>query len=279
MGEEMSARKALATYGLLGLYFAWFLIPVIWLALSTIRPVEVLQAGRFILIPDNPTLDHYRTVLGNPNYQVLFVNSFIITLGTCVLTMVLSILGAYSLSRYEYPGRRALLLTFLATKMLPLVLILIPFFAMMYTFGLINTYIGIILAHTITALPLAMWLLKGYFDEIPDAFDEAARMDGCSYLGTLRHIILPLSIPGLSVAFFYTFITSWNEFLFVSILSQTGATRTLPFGLYLFTGTESVNWGPVLTAAFLTAVPSIILFALVQKYIVSGFSIGGTHGQ
>ena len=281
LGEDTTPKRALAVYGFLLLYFIWFLVPVIWLTLSTIKAGNIILAERLIIIPsaENFTLGHYKQVLSNPQFIQLFINSAIIALATVTLTLGLGILGAYSLSRFEYPGRSTLLVSFLATKMLPPALIIIPFFLMMYSYGLVNTYVGIVLSHSIRALPLALWLLKGFFDDIPKALDESARIDGCSHFGVLRHIIVPLALPGIAVAGFYTFVTSWNDFLFVSVLSQSGATRTLPYGLFIFQSQTSINWGATITAATLTMVPSIVLFALVQNEIVEGLASGGMHGE
>lgn len=281
LGEDTTPKRALLVYGFLILYFIWFLVPVIWLALSTIKSGAIIQAERLIIIPPAEyfTLGHYEQVLTNPQFIQLFVNSSVIAIATVALTLTLGTLGAYSLSRFDYPGRSTLLVSFLATKMLPPALIIIPFFLMMYSYGLVNTYAGIVLSHCIRALPLAMWLLKGFFDDIPQALDESARIDGCSHLGVLRHVIVPLALPGIAVAGFYTFVTSWNDFLFVSVLSQSGATRTLPYGLYIFQSQTSINWGATLTAAMITMVPSVVLFALVQSEIVEGLASGGMHGE
>lgn len=280
-GEDTSLRKALLVYGGLLVYFIWFLVPVIWLALSTIKSGEIIQAERLIVIPmgDNFTLSHFEQVLSDPQFLQLFVNSSIIAFCTVALTLFLGILGAYSLSRFNYPGRSTLLVSFMATKMLPPALIIVPFFLMMYSYSLVDTYLGIILAHSIRALPLALWFLKGFFDDIPKALDESARIDGCSHFRVLYHIIIPLALPGIAVAGFYTFVTSWNDFLFVSVLSQGGGTRTLPYGLYMYQSQTSVNWGATITAATITAIPSIVLFALVQNEIVEGLASGGMHGS
>ncbi|MFC4440351.1 MULTISPECIES: carbohydrate ABC transporter permease [Natrialbaceae] len=281
IGEDNSIKHALGVYGALTLYFIWFLVPILWLALSTIKPGSIIQADELIIIPsiEQITFANYEMVLTNPQFQTMFFNSIVISVSTTILTLIAGVLGAYSLSRFSYPGRKSLLIAFMATKMLPPALILIPFFIMMYTLNLVNSYTGIILAHCVRALPLALWLLKGFFDDIPEALDEAARIDGCSHLKVLYHVIVPLAKPGIAVAAFYTFVTSWNDFLFVSILSQGDSTRTLPFGLYLFQSANTVNWGATLTAATLTAIPSIVFFALVQKYIVKGLASGGMHGS
>lgn len=279
--QDTSLTEAVLTYLGVGVYFIWFLVPVIWLLLSSFKTSDIIRAQHLIIIPEavNFTLQHYVTVLSNGQFRLFFINSVIIALSTSALTLVVSVLGAYSLSRFSFPGRNAILITFLSTKMLPLVLILIPFFLMMFTLGLVNSYLGIILAHSVRALPLALWLLKGFFDEIPIALDESARIGGCSHFQVIYHIILPLALPGIAVAGFYTFVTSWNDFLFVSILSQGTGTRTLPYGLYLFRGTNSINWGQTITAATITTLPSIAIFALVQNHVIEGLASGGMHGS
>lgn len=281
LDKDMSLKRAFLVYGLLLLYFIWFLVPIIWFALSSIKVADIMRADQLIIIPPLKylTLSNFQRVLTDPQFLNLFVNSVIITTSTVALTLVLGTLGAYSLSRFTYPGRHALLLGFLSTKMLPAVLIIVPFFVMMYSYNLVNTYIGIILAHSIKALPLALWLLKGFFDDIPKALDEAARIDGCSYLQVLTRIIIPLSLPGIAVAGFYTFVTSWNDFLFVSVLSRSSGTRTLPFGLYLYQSQTSVDWGATITVAILTIIPPLVLFALVQNKILEGLASGGMHGE
>jgi multiple sugar transport system permease protein/arabinogalactan oligomer/maltooligosaccharide transport system permease protein len=189
-----------------------------------------------------------------------------------------SIVGAYSISRYDYPGSQHLVIGFVSSQMLPRVLILIPFFTVVLTLGILDTYRGIILAHSVVTIPFTIWLLKGYFDDIPQSLDEAAKLDGCSDLDVLFRVILPLSLPGLSVGFFYTFVLSWNDFLFVSMLSQSQGTRTLPFALFLFQNSNVVDWGATLTAAVITMAPVIVLFALVQRYIIEGLATGGSKG-
>lgn len=279
--EDKTLVEIVLTYGVVAVFLIWFLVPVGWLVLSTFKTNDIIQANELILIPSSEylTLDHYVTVLMTGQFQAMFVNSLVIAVATTTLTLTVGIFGAYSLSRFSYPGRHTLMVTFLSTKMLPPVLILIPFFLMMNTLQLVDTYVGIVLAHSVRALPLVLWLLKGFFDDIPVALDEAARMDGCSHLGVIYRVIIPLALPGIAVAGFYAFVTSWNDFLFVSILSQGVETRTLPFGLYLFRGNNAINWGNTITAATLTAIPSVIIFAIVQNHIVEGLASGGMHGE
>lgn len=278
LDEDMSVRRAMAVYAMLGVFMSVLLVPVIYMVLVTFTGRQFLYSSQLIPALSDLTLNNYQQVLSRGAFQSYFLNSLIIATSTTVLTLTVGTFAGYSLSRFDYPGHDSLLVAFLGTQMLPYVLILIPFFLLMFTLNLINTHIGIIIAHSVIATPLATWLLKGYFDDIPESLDEAAKMDGCSQLDILVRVILPLSIPGIAVAGFYTFTISWNDFLLVSVLSQTAATRTLPLGLQLFQSQNQVAWHLVLTAAVVTMTPVILLFALVQKWVVEGLGSGGMKG-
>jgi ABC-type glycerol-3-phosphate transport system permease component len=278
LGEETSPRRAVLTYATLAVYFTFILLPVVWLVLSSFETRAGIYSSTIIPSWDQLTLHNYIHVLSLGTFRNYFVNSVLVATGTTVLSLSVGTLAGYALSRFEFPGRKPLLLSYLSTQMLPHVLILIPFFLLMYDLQLVNTLLGITISHTVLVLPFTVWLLKGYFDEIPEALDDAAKMDGCSQLDILWRVIIPLSIPGFAVAGFYSFITSWNDYLFVSQLSQTAATRTLPFGLRLFQAANQVNWGSTLAAAVITIVPVIVMFAFVQNWLVEGLGSGGMKG-
>ena len=275
LAEDMSPRRVAAVYGVIGLYMAFLLLPMV---MATFTSADFLYSPRLIPSLGDLTLSNYVAILSTGLFQQYFVNSMIIATSTTLVTLTVGTLAGYSLSRFEYPGRQGILFTFLGTQMLPLVLILIPFFLLMFSLNLIDSYVGIIIAHSVGGIPLGTWLLKGYFDDIPTSLDEAAKMDGCNRLDILVRVIVPLSLPGIAVAGFYTFILSWNDFLLVSILSQTAATRTLPFGLQLFQSQNTVAWELLLTAATVTMVPVVLLFAVVQRWVVEGLASGGMKG-
>jgi multiple sugar transport system permease protein/arabinogalactan oligomer/maltooligosaccharide transport system permease protein len=280
LDEDVSPRRAAGTYGVLFLYFGVLLFPVFYLIVATFLTQDALFSEGLVLFPtpEQFSLNNWAKVLSRPEFRQYAINSTIVATGTTILTLAVSIVGAYSISRYDYPGSQHLVIGFVSSQMLPRVLILIPFFTVVLTLGILDTYRGIILAHSVVTIPFTIWLLKGYFDDIPQALDEAAKLDGCSDLDVLFRVILPLSLPGLSVGFFYTFVLSWNDFLFVSMLSQSQETRTLPFALFLFQNSNVVDWGATLTAAVITMAPVIVLFALVQRYIIEGLATGGSKG-
>lgn len=278
LDEDMTPRRAIVSYAVLFAYFMFLLFPIVYVVVATFTGPSTLYSPNIIPDLSSVTLENYVTVLSRGDFIRYAQNSIIIAVATTVLTLTMGSLAAYSLSRFTYPGRKPLLLGYLVTQMFPWVLLLIPFFLLMFNLGLIDTYLGIILAHTAFALPFATWLLKGYFDDIPDSLADAGKMDGCSELEVLRYVMLPLAKPGLTVAGFYTFVLSWNDYLAVSVLTQTAAVRTLPFGLQLFQSQNQVNWGLTLTAATLTMLPVVLIFALIQEKVVEGLASGGMKG-
>ncbi|QSG16273.1 carbohydrate ABC transporter permease [Halapricum desulfuricans] len=279
LGEDMSPRRALGVYLVLGLYFAFLLLPVIYMALVSFTSQDFLFSSELIPSLGDLTLANYETVLSRGDFRTYFMNSMIVATSTTLLVLTVGILAGYSMSRFDYPGRNGLLYAFLSTQMLPIVLILIPFYILMFSLDLVDSLLGIVIAHSVIGIPLGTWLLKGYIDDIPESLDEAAKMDGCSHLSIIRRIILPLAMPGIAVAGFYTFILSWNDFLLVSILSQTAGTRTLPFGLQLFQAQNTVAWNLLIAAAVITMAPVILLFAVAQKWVVEGLASGGMKGN
>lgn len=280
MGERMTYRKAALVYALLALYYGFLLLPIVYLVGSSFKVDGALFARELILVPgpEHFTLEHYERVTSNNTFQVYFINSVIVATGTTILTLLTGIPAAYSVSRFDFPGRDYVVLGFLSSQMLPLVLVLIPFFTIMFRLNLIDTQLGLMLAHSVTALPFVIWLLKGFFDAIPESLDDAAKMDGCNRIQIMYKVIVPLSLPGIAVGAFYAFVASWNDFLFVSVLSQSTGTRTLPLGLQLFQSSNQIDWGAVTAAATITMVPVLVLFALVQNWLVEGLSNTGVKG-
>jgi ABC-type glycerol-3-phosphate transport system permease component len=264
---------------LLGLYFAFLLLPVVYMVLVSFTSQEFLFSSDLLPSLGDLTLYNYETVLSRGDFRTYFKNSMIVATATTLLVLTVGVLAGYSMSRFDYPGRGGLLYAFLSTQMLPLVLILIPFYLLMNSLDLVDSLLGIVVAHAVIGIPLGTWLLKGYIDDIPDSLDEAAKMDGCSHLSILRRVIVPLAMPGIAVAGFYTFILSWNDYLLVSMLSQTAATRTLPFGLQLFQAQNTVAWNLLIAAAVITMAPVILLFAVAQKWVVEGLASGGMKGN
>ena len=279
LNDDMSPKRAIGVYVVLGLYFSFLLLPVLYMVLASFTSQSFLFSSQLIPSLGDLSIDNYVSVLSRGQFQQYFVNSLIVATATTLLVLTVGVFAGYSMSRFDYPGRNGLLYAFLSTQMLPIVLILIPFYVLMFSLNLVDSLLGIIIAHSVIGIPLGTWLLKGYIDDIPESLDEAAKMDGCSHIQILYRVIVPLAMPGIAVAGFYTFILSWNDFLLVSMLSQTAGTRTLPFGLQLFQSQNAVAWNLLITAAVITMVPVIALFAVAQKWVVEGLASGGMKGN
>jgi ABC-type glycerol-3-phosphate transport system permease component len=202
------------------------------------------------------------------------VNSFVIAFSVMVLTVFLGSLGAYALSRFALKGKRLFMMAALLPQFFPYVLVLIPFYVLMSNLNLVDTHVGLILTHTSLTLPFALWMLTGYFNAIPMELDQAALIDGCSRFGVLFRILYPVAIPGLVVAGFFAFVVSWGDYLFVSILSQSNETQTLPIGLQTFMSSLEVQWGLITAGTVLAIVPTVIFFSIVQRRLVSGLTAG-----
>ena len=255
-------------------FFAFFLLPIFWLVLSSFKTSEAITASRLIPLASDLTLANYAEMFGRGDFLRYFANSLVIALTVSIVTTLLSSLGAYGLSRFALRGKSIFLLSALLPQFFPYVLMLIPFYLLMFRFGLVGTHAGIILAHTSITLPFTFWMLTGYFNGIPKELDQAARIDGCSRLGALFRVVLPIAVPGLVVAGFFAFTVSWSDYLFTSVLSQGVGTATLPIGLQTFLSSIQVRWGLITAGTVLVVTPTIILFAVVQRRLVSGLTSG-----
>jgi ABC-type glycerol-3-phosphate transport system permease component len=262
------------TYISLLCYFSFLLLPMIWIIYSSFRTPDAIFSGQILSSFSDFTLDNYRKILAVNDFSVTILNSFKIAIGVTLVTMLLATMGGYGLSRYPVRGRDFFILGIFSTQMFPPVLILLPLYTWLLHLRFIDTYHGVIFGQTILSLPFTVWMLKGYFDGTPRELDEAARIDGCSTLGILFRVIFPIAAPGILVAAFFAFMVSWGDYLIVSVLAQSNATATLPFSLARIASSLHVKWGDVAAAAVITIVPTLILFALVQKWLVEGLTAG-----
>jgi ABC-type glycerol-3-phosphate transport system permease component len=278
--HRMTWRRMVMVYGLLLLYYGFFLIPILWLLLQSFKTSQAIFSGQLIPHWSDLTLSSYQDIWQSASGSIVtyLKNSTIIALSVTVLSLVVSTLAAYGLSKYRIWGRRVLLVTILTSQMFPGVLILVPFYTLIVNLHLPNTYLGIILAHTILALPFCVWMLKSYMDAVPQALIEAALVDGCNKLSALRRVVLPTSLPGLAVAAFFAFIVSWGDYLFASVISSSSATATMPLYIYQISQSLILQWGQIAAGTVIIIIPVVILFALVQRWLVEGLTAGAVKG-
>lgn len=274
MKSDMKPGRLFVIYGGLFITFLFLLLPIVWLVFSSFRSNDSIQAGNLWPAPGDFTLTNYTEVFQINGLVGFLVNSVVIATATTLLVVFLGSLAAYGLSRFALRGKQLFMTAALLPQFFPYVLILIPFYVLMSNLGLVDTHVGLILTHTSITLPFGLWMLTGYFNAIPRELDQAAAIDGCSRLGVLFRIIYPIAVPGLVVAGFFAFVVSWGDYLFVSILSQSTGTQTLPIALQTFMSSLQVKWGMITAGTVVAIVPTIVFFSIVQRRLVAGLTAG-----
>lgn len=251
------------------------LFPILWIAVSALKPGDHWQhPGDF----SGLSLDNFSQVLGHTDFLIWFRNSLIISIGTMVLSVFIAATAGYAVSRMRFPGHRGLMWSFLIVQMFPIAVLIVPLYNLMAAFHLLDSYYGLIIAYSTTAVPFCAWMLKGYFDSIPVEIDEAGRVDGLSPFGSFWRLILPLAKPGLAVTAFYSFLTAWAEVAFALTFLQSQGKFTLAVGMRTWVGQYEAQWGLMTAASVLIAIPAAALFLLVQRNLVAGLTAGGTKG-
>jgi multiple sugar transport system permease protein len=226
------------------------------------------------IITENFSFDAYTTILGDPVKVRFFVNSYVVSLSVTALTLIVAIFAAYGFSRYEFRGKRALSMIIVTVQAVPPITLLIPFFGLMVTLKLYNTYQGLILTYMVFTLPYAIIMLTGYFNTLPKELDEAVKVDGAGALTALWRILVPIAIPGIVSVGIYTFMIAWNEYLFALTLTRTDDMRTVPIGIQLLMGQHSYEWNEMMAMSILGCIPVLILFLFFQRYFIGGLTAG-----
>lgn len=266
------------TYAFLTAVSLFCILPILWLLLTSVKFEQDIITPVVQYLPHRLTLSNYVTLWTFSQYPTLIRNSAIVAVFTVIICVGSGSLGAYGISRYRLPGRNHLILVFLVVRMFPIVLLLFPLFIMLKQIGLVDTGLGLALAYTSFLLPLAIWILKGFFDAIPIELEEAAQIDGCSRLGVMFRIVFPLARSGLIATAIYVGLASWNEFLMALMLTTSDKSRTWPVGLQLMVGEFQLPWGQLSAGGILSIAPIIVGFALAQRSIVRGLTAGGVKG-
>ncbi|HEX4953480.1 MAG TPA: sugar ABC transporter permease [Thermoanaerobaculia bacterium] len=229
--------------------------------------------------PSALSLANFRDVLGDQPFGLWLLNSVLVAAATMVLGVFLACTAAYAFSRFRFPGRRAGLMSFLVSQMFPGVLTLVPLYIIIVKWlGLGSTRTGLVLVYVTTAIPFCVWMLKGYFDTIPRELEESALIDGASPWMIFFRIVLPLAKPAVAVTALFSFMTGWNEFILAATFMDSEAMYTAPVGLKFFVGGFSQQWGYFAAGAIIVALPIVLLFLFLQKFLISGLTAGSVKG-
>lgn len=257
---------------ILGTLFSAF--PILWMFLNSFKPNSEIFAWPPVWISEDFTFEAYIQIFKDPEKIQYFVNSYFIAFVVVALTIIISILTAYSFSRFEFPGKKILNTIIVSVQAIPPITLLIPYLSLIVSLKLYNTYGALILTHLILTMSYAIIMMTGYFNTLPKALDEAVMIDGGSRFRALWTVLVPLALPGLVSVGMYTFMLSWNEYLFALALTKTNEFRTVPVGISLLMGQHAYEWNEMMAMSVLGSLPILILFLFFQRYFIAGMTTG-----
>jgi len=254
--------------------FGLIILPFYWIFISSMKPTDELIRSVPTFIPEKWVVTHYKNMFSASKFINYIRNSFFVSFTTMIITVILSTLGAYSIHRCSYPGKKFISNLILAVYIFPSVLLLIPLYNIMNKLNLINNLWSLVIINVTLCAPFSVWLLRPFFASIPYEIEEAAAIDGASKLEILHKIFIPLAAPGVASIAIFTFLFSWTEFLFANVFILDEELKTLPVGLSRFITQYNVDWGLLNAGAVITAIPPLIVFAFVGKYFIKGLTAG-----
>jgi ABC-type glycerol-3-phosphate transport system permease component len=281
MRSKMRSRigTAILAYLVVFISLIFFILPMLWIVYTSFRTQASIFTGKVIPPLNEFTLENYTTILSVTDFPRYFLNSFMIAASVTLLSLFCSIIGAYGLSRFDIRGKNTLITGIFSTQMFPQVLLIVPMYLVIFSLSLLDKVIGVVLGQMILVLPFQIWMLKGYFDNIPMDLDDSAKIDGSNIAQRLLYVVLPVAAPGIMVAAFFSFVVSWGDYLIVSIISQSQRTATLTLIIQRLSSALLIRWGQVAAATVLTIVPTILLFSFVQSRLVEGLTAGAIREE
>ncbi|SDS38116.1 carbohydrate ABC transporter permease [Microlunatus soli] len=271
------ARLAVGHRILVLILVGYLLAPFCWMVIFSLYPSQALQQDRPDLSPELITLTSYGRLLADSSFLQPMANSAITGLATTLICMVLGSASAYAIARYRFRGRQVLLFGMLTVQAIPVIVLAVPLFILLRAFGLYDQVGGLIITYTAFILPLVIWMMVGFFGDIPPSLERAAMIDGCNRLQIMSKIAFPLAAPGMAAAAILAFITSWSDFFLAKVLTSTHAT-TLPVKTAAFQGLFAMDYTSAATAGVITAIPVLLLALIAQKWIIRGLVEGAVKG-
>lgn len=255
----------------------WLVItffPLYWILVTSFKAPGSINRYPLEYWPGEPSLENYASLFQTNNFGVFLGNSALVAVVAAGTATVIALLSAYVLARFQFRGSGAVLVAFLVTQMIPAFIALGPLYAMMANLGLVDNRFGLMLVYVAMCIPFCTIMLRGFFENVPDALEEAAMVDGCSRLGALFRVLVPVMMPGIIAAFIFNFVNCWNELFLSVILINSDQNKTIPAALNGFISTFNIDWGPMAAAAVLAILPTMAMFAFASRWIVEGLTAG-----
>jgi len=276
MSDVKVARKItnLTSYSVLFFFSALILFPILWIISTSLKNEEDLFSLPPQIIPENPTLHAFKQVWIDHPFLAYFRNSLIVVSAATLISVTFSAFAAYGLSRFKFRGHGTFMAFLLASQLFPSIMLLIPFYKIYMTLGLVNTHAALIITYVSFTIPFCTWMMRGYFDGISKDLDLAAQIDGAGRFRIFRSVILPLSWPGLAATTIYSFISGWNEYIFALVLTQDEEMKTVPVGIGQLVGEYRIDWAQLMAASLYALIPLTVIFIFFNRYFISGLSAG-----
>ncbi|PDQ35706.1 MAG: sugar ABC transporter permease [Candidatus Lumbricidophila eiseniae] len=262
----------------LGIWLIISLFPLYWIVITSLKPAGAVFRYPLQYWPAQFSLENYINIFSKAMFGRFMINSLIVALAAGVIATLISLLASYVLARFEFRNKTAVLMAFLVTQMIPAFIALGPLYLMMVKLKLVDNLLGLMLIYIAVCIPFSTIMLRGFFANIPDALEEAAMIDGCSRIGALFRVVVPVMKPGIIAAFLFNFINCWNELFLSATLMNKDANKTIPTALNGFITTFNIDWGSMSAAAVLTILPTMLMFALASRHIIQGLTAGAIKG-
>lgn len=270
--------KSSISFLIILLFCVFSIYPVLYVLTVSLRTDQAFQANQLNFFGENTGFHNFTQLLLETDFFVWCRNSILVSTASTLFGVALASTAAYVLSRYNFKAKRWILFSLLTTQMFPATMLMLPFFIILAKLKLINSFVGLFIIYSSTALPFCIWQMKAYYDTLPIDLEEAALLDGCSKWQVFYKIILPISSPALVVTGLFSFMAAWSEYMIAAIVLQDPALYTLPLGLKSFQASLATQWGLYAAAALIVSIPVVLLFFTLSRYLISGLTIGSVKG-
>lgn len=270
--------KKIISITILMLFSIFSIYPVLYVLTVALRKDQAFQANELKFFGNTTGFQNFFKLVTQTDFIIWCRNSIIVSATSTLLGVTLACTAAYVLSRYKFKARRWILFSLLTTQMFPATMLMLPFFVILAKLSLINSFFGLFIIYSSSALPFCIWQMKAYFDTLPKDLEEAALLDGCTKWQVFYKIILPISSPALVVTGLFSFMAAWSEYMIAAIILQDPALYTLPLGLKSFQASLSTQWGLYAAAALIVSIPVVFLFFTLSRYLISGLTVGSVKG-